>query len=111
MGAASIQSALDILKDDDKQHFLDNLGEWDCILGKGMEKQMFDLIAYSSIYCKMDCKVIMAGYEVLRQWVLEHTDLDVYSYITIQSMASSFMLKSGCYDNVYQVSCNTTIHY
>ena len=25
MGACSIQSALDILKDDDKQHFLDNL--------------------------------------------------------------------------------------
>ena len=43
MGAASIQSALDILKDDDKQQFLDNLGKWDCILGNGMDNQMFDL--------------------------------------------------------------------
>ena len=104
MGACLIQSALDILKDDDEQKFLDNLETWDCILGKGMDNQMFDLIRYSIIYCKMDCKVLMDGYEVLRRWVLEHTELDVYNFITIQSMASSFMLKSGCYGNVYQIS-------
>ena len=104
MGACRIQSALDILKDDDKKQFLDNLGNWDCILGNGMDNQMFDLIKYSSIYCKMDCKVLMDGYEVFRGWMLEHTQLDVDNCITIQSMASSFMLKSGCYDNVYQVS-------
>ena len=51
----------------------------------------------------MDCKVSMDGYEVLRQWMSEHTELDAYSFITIQSMASSFMLKPGCYDNVYQI--------
>ena len=67
MGACSIQSALDILKDDDKQQFLDNLEKWDCILGKGMDNQMFDLIKYSSIYCKMDCKVLMDGYEVFQR--------------------------------------------
>ena len=36
MGACRIQDALDILKDDDKQQFLDNLENWDCILGKGV---------------------------------------------------------------------------
>ena len=101
MGACSIQSALDILKDDGKQQFLDNLEKWDCILGKGMVNQMFDLIQDSSTYCKMDCKVLMDGYGVFRQWVLEHTELDVYNYITIQPTASSFMFKSGCYDKVY----------
>ena len=30
MGACTIQSALDILKDIDKQHVLDNLETWDC---------------------------------------------------------------------------------
>ena len=45
----------------------------------------------------------MDGYEVFRGWMLEHTELDVDNFITIQYMASSFMLKSGCYDNVYQV--------
>ena len=97
MGACRIQDAIDILKDDDKQQFLDNIEKWDCILGKGMDNQMFDLLKYSSIYCKMDCKVLMNGYEVFRKWMLEHTGLDVDNFITIQSMASSFMLKSGCY--------------
>ena len=69
-----------------------------------MDDQVFDLIKYSSIYCKMDCKVLMDGYEVFRQWVLEHTELDVGNFITIQYMASSCMLKPGCYDNVYQIS-------
>ena len=104
MGACSIQSALNILNDDDKQQFLNNIEKWDCVLGEGMEGKMFDLIKYSSIYCKMDCKVLMEGYEVFRSWMLEHTELDVDNYITIQSLASSFMLKSGSYDNVYQLS-------
>ena len=104
MGACSIQSALDILKDGDKQQLLDNIGKWDCILGKGMDNQMIDLIKYSTIYCKMDCKVLMDGYEVFRGWMLQHTELDVDNFVTVQSMASTFMLKSGCYDNVYQVS-------
>ena len=65
---------------------------------------MFDLIKYPSIYCKMDCKVLMEGYNVFRDWVLDHTELDVDHYVTIQSLASAYMLKSGCYDNVYEVS-------
>ena len=40
----------------------------------------------------MDCKVLMDGYEVLRRWMLEHTELDVDNFITIQPMASSFIL-------------------
>ena len=69
-----------------------------------MNNQMFGSIKYSSIYSKMDCKVLMDGYEVFRTWMLEHTGLDVDNSITIQSMASTFMLKSGCYQNVYQIS-------
>ena len=46
----------------------------------------------------------MDGYEVFRQWMLEHTELDVDNFIRIQYMASPFMLKPGCYENVYQTS-------
>ena len=52
----------------------------------------------------MGCKVLMGGYCVFRDWMLEHTELDVDSYITIQPLASPFMLKSGCYENVFQTS-------
>ena len=77
------------------------MGLYSC---KGMASQMFDLIKYSRIYCKMDCQVLMDGYCVFRSWMLEHTELDVDSYNTIQSLASSFILKSGCYENVFQTS-------
>ena len=52
----------------------------------------------------MDCKVLMDGCCVFRGCMLEHTELDVDSYITIQPLASSFMLKSGCYEDVFQTS-------
>ena len=52
----------------------------------------------------MDCNVLMGGYGVFRGWIFEHTELDVDNFITIQYMASSLVLKSGCYYNVYQVS-------
>ena len=66
-------------KKEDKQQFLDNLETWNCILGKGMDKQMFDLMKYSSTHCKMDCKVLMDGYCVFRDWKFEHTELDLDS--------------------------------
>ena len=43
----------------------------------------------------------MAGYEVFRSWMFEHTGLDVDTLLTVQPMASTFMLNSGCYQNVY----------
>ena len=64
LGVCRIQDALNVLKKQDKQQFLDNIETWDCVLGKGMNDQMFDLIRYSSMYCKMDCKVLTAGYIV-----------------------------------------------
>ena len=69
-----------------------------------MNDKMFDVIKYSSLDCKMDCKVLMGGYEVFREWMLEWTELDVDYFITIQSFASTYMLKSCCYDNVYKLS-------
>ena len=65
---------------------------------------MLGLIKYSSIHCNMDCKVLMDGYCVFRSWMLELTGLDVDSYVTFQSLAPAFMLKSGCYDNVFRIS-------
>ena len=48
--------------------------------------------------------MFMDGYEVVRSWMIEHTGFDVYMFLTTQSMASTFMLTSGCYQHVYQIS-------
>ena len=85
MGVCCIQDAIDVIKQEDKHQVLDNIETWDCVLGKGMNDQMFGSIKYSSVYCKMDCKVLMGGYEVFRSWMLEHTGLDIdhFKYSTI----------------------------
>ena len=85
MGTASIKSALYSLNDSDKQQLLDDIEKWNC----SIDNHMFDLIKYSHIHCKMDCKVLMDGCCIFRSWMLEHTDLDVDNYITIQSLASA----------------------
>ena len=46
-----------------------------------------------------------------RDCILEHTELDVDSYITIQSLASSFMLQGGCYENVSNQWCFAAIYF
>ena len=104
MGAASIQSALHVLKQEDKQQFLDNLEKWDCILGIGMENQMFDELNIQVFIVKWIVKFLWVDTVFFLDWPLEHTGLDVDSYITIQPLASSFMLKNGCYENVFQIS-------
>ena len=38
------------------------------------------------------CKVLMDGYGVFRRWMLAHTELYVDNIITIQYMASSFIV-------------------
>ena len=80
MDTASIQSALDILNESHKQQFSNNVGNWNC----NMDSQMFDLTKHSSIHCRMGCKVLMCEYCVFRSWMLQHTELDVDSYITSQ---------------------------
>ena len=47
---------------------LESIETWGCILGKGMTNQMFGLIQGLSVYCKIDCKVLMGGYVVFRPW-------------------------------------------
>ena len=95
-----------------KQELLDNTETWDCVLGKGMNDQMLDLIKYSNIYCKMDCKVLMAGYEVLKSWMLEHTGLDVDNSYNISINGIYIYVKkrllSKCISNQW---CITTMYY
>ena len=82
-----------------KEHFMSNVERWGCLSGDN-----FDLIQYSSEYCRIDCKVLHLGYEVFRGWMMEHTQLDPAHYITLQSLAADYMLKEGCHDGVSQLS-------
>ena len=47
MGVCCIQDAIDVPKTEyDKHQLLNNIEAWDCILGTGMNDQMFDLMEF-----------------------------------------------------------------
>ena len=95
-----ILKAIYHVSDKDRKQFIENIDKWGC----RVNKNDFDIIKYSSEYCRMDCSVLRKGYDKFREWILEHTKLDIDDFITIQSLASDYKLKSGCYDDVAMFS-------
>ena len=93
-GRIPLEEALAHVAEEDRPRFLENASAWGCLDGEGG----FDHIAYSSEYCRLDCSVLRQGYEVFRGWMLEHTELDIVHYITLQSLAADYILKEGCYE-------------
>ena len=95
-----ILKAIYHVNDKDRKQFIENIDKWGC----RVNKNDFDIIKYSSEYCRMDCSVLRKGYDKFREWILEHTKLDIDNFITIQSLASDYKIKSGCYDDVAMFS-------
>ena len=79
-----ITSALHYVKDKEKQQFLNNIDKWNC-RGDGHKFNEYNIIKYSSEYCKLDCSVLHKGYDTFRNWMSGYTELDIDEYITIQS--------------------------
>ena len=96
-----IKDALRHVKDEDIERFNNNIDKWECRDETG---ERFDILKYSSRYCEMDCRVLRKGYEKIREWMLEYTNLDIANYITIQSLCSDYKLKEGCFDGVAMFS-------
>jgi hypothetical protein len=96
------------LKDNQKKQFSSNLEKWNLIKKDGT----YDIIEYSKKYCEMDCIVLRNGYNTFRKWILqlenidtnESLELDINDIMTSASLAHRFMIKNGCYNDVYQLS-------
>ena len=98
-----ILEAVQHIPEKDVETLINNIDRWGC-REKPPNFNNFDIIKYSSEYCKLDCTVLHKGYDIFREWMLEYTDLDIDNYITIQSLASDYTLKEGCYDDVAMFS-------
>ena len=98
-----IMEAIHHINHKDIPQFKNNIDKWNC-RGEGHRFNEFNILKYSSEYCKLDCSVLRKGYEIFRDWMLEHTELDIDDYITFQSLASDFKLKKECYENVAMYS-------
>lgn len=87
--------------DEEYNQLIENCKKWNILKG-----DMFNIIAYSSEYCMIDCKVLCKGYWKFREWIKEATELDINNYFTLPSLANAYLLKQGCYDGVYKMSGN-----
>jgi hypothetical protein len=94
-----IADALEYVKDGDKQQFLNNIERWNC--KKGDE---YDIIEYSSQYCKVDCEILYKGYITFRKWILDELKIDIDEVLTTASLADLYFKKMGCYDGVNELS-------
>jgi len=94
------------LKDEDKESFIENINKWNLLRGG-----LFDILEYSHIYCEIDCKVLRDGYNIFREWILSlelpigiKARLDINNILTCAGLAHLYMLKSGCYEGVYELN-------
>lgn len=99
-----IEEAVKELKKDEVNQFLENIEKWN--LRKGDE---YDIINYSSEYCRLDCEILQDGYEMFRSWIQEYLDLDINNILTIASLADKYMIKNGCYEGCYSLAGNSQI--
>ena len=76
-----------------------NLVDWGCEVG-----DKFDMIKYSTIYCKADVNVMKKGWRIFRQSFLDFADIDCFSYPTISSMGDAYMTEQGCYIDVHKIA-------
>lgn len=102
----SVDDAMIYLNDEDKSQFIDNINKW-----KLLNDGVFDIIEYSRLYCEIDCLVLRDGYNIFRKWILslelpsgESAELDINNILTCAGLAHTYMLKSGCYDGVYELT-------
>jgi DNA polymerase type B, organellar and viral len=95
----SIEEALEHINEKDRQQFLDNLERWNLIKG-----DTYDIITYSSLYCKIDCEILYKGYTTFREWVLKALTIDIDDVLTTASLADLYFRNEGCYDDVNELS-------
>jgi hypothetical protein len=69
-------------------------------------KGTFNAMNYYRYYLKYDCLVLKAGFEVLRQKMLQLTKLDIHNYLTISSLSNRYFKTNGSFNDVYEVSGN-----
>jgi len=82
----------------DREHFINT-----CKYKFGMNNK-FDEKIYAIYYCEQDVKILEKGLLKFRDMIKQITDLDVYGYVSLPSIADAFIKKTGCYDDCYKIA-------
>ena len=98
-----INEALQFVKEEDKESFIQNVNE---IATQGAKIGEFNMRDYAVFYCKQDVNILYKGFEWFRQSLLKEFNLDVYEFISISSIANRYM-EMNCYwlnNNLYDLA-------
>ncbi len=99
-----VKECLKALKPKDHAQFLRNCEEWMC-----ERDGKINIIKYSSLYCRMDCVVLRAGYIRFQEMIneicesLDIKKLNIDNFISAASIADEFIIRSKCYDDCVQM--------
>ena len=102
----SLKTCLEAVKPKDRDEYIQNCKNWDCILTDKWGNKTIDIISYSLKYCEMDCITLAEGYEKFRSIIFEITKdspIDIDDYISLASIADKHLKNSGCYDDCVQL--------
>lgn len=67
-------------------------------------RPQYDMIKYSSYYCKVDVMVLKEGWRTFRNLILEKFQLDTFHYLTLASLSDQYFIDQGCFDQVHQIA-------
>lgn len=95
------------IKDDEKEHFLNNIKRWDCYNLHNNEE--YNIIKYSLEYCKIDCDVLQGGMDTFNSWFKKSESdninfINIHNFLTLPSLAYEILINWGCFDNVKLLS-------
>ncbi len=99
-----LKYCLKYVKDDDVNQFNNNLNRWSCVYSNDEGKKMVDIHKYAGEYCYMDCITLRDGFNTFKKLVEDATGQDINDYISLASMSNDYLLRQGCYDDVYKIS-------
>ena len=94
----TLKACLKTLKRKDHKQFISNCEKWKCI-----QDNKVNIIKYSSLYCRMDCIVLRAGYLKFGDMMRELAGVNIDHFISSASLADEYLLKNGCYDDCTQL--------
>lgn len=100
-GMIPIDEALLYIRNEhkDENQFLENITKW------GIKKgDMYDCIEYSNRYCELDCHILKEGYNKFNEFMNRDLQLDINNFLTIASLSHAYIMNSGSYDGVFQLS-------
>jgi hypothetical protein len=84
--------------------FIENAKKWKCIEKCEEHGKRVDIYKYSKKYCEIDCDILEKGYNMFKRQIQEVCNLDIDDYVSVASIADTYLLKEGVYEGVYKLS-------